>query len=255
MAEMKVLLVDSDERLRGELAVMLHAFQSFRMAGTVQTTEEAIEYIQSNAVYVVFANHQPADPLVTSGGEHLAAVLGQSCPHIQVVIYSNTAEWAYNAYRCQCAGYLLVPFDPLALQSLVNRLRYVFDLQQAKREVSNRSIMIKTRSGYQLTRISDILFIERSNRKNRIVTIDGQEIALLGYTMNQLEEMLEGCGFYRCYQSFIVNLSQVAVVRADNEAKNYAIRFKEYEGEILLSREKYAELVALLKGRYAGINI
>ena len=73
--------------------------------------------------------------------------------------------------------------------------------------------------------------------------------------MNQLEEMLESCGFYRCYQSFIVNLSQAAVVRADNEAKNYAIRFKGYEGEILLSREKYAELVVLLKGRYAGINI
>ena len=135
------------------------------------------------------------------------------------------------------------------------RLRYVFDLQQAKREVSNRSIMIKTSSGYQLTRLSDILFIERCNRKNRIVTTDGQEISLLGYTMNQLEDMLEGCGFYRCYQSFIVNLSQVVAVRADNEAKNYAIRFKEYEGEILLSREKYAELVALLKGRYAGINI
>ena len=131
----------------------------------------------------------------------------------------------------------------------------MFDLQQAKREVANRSIMIKTRNGYQLTRLSDILFIERNNRKNSIVTTDGQEIALLGYTMNQLEEMLEGCGFYRCYQSFIVNLSQVAAVRADNEAKNYTIRFKGYEGEILLSREKYAELVTLLKGRYAKINI
>ncbi len=255
MMEMKVLLVDSDQRLCAELVVMLHMFQCFRVVENVQTAEEAIAYVQSNEVDVVFANHQPADPRVTSGGEHLAAVLGQSCPHIQVVIYSNTAEWAYNAYRCQCAGYLLVPFDPLALQSLVNRLRYVFDLQQAKREVSNRSIMIKTRSGYQLTRLSNILFIERSNRKNRIVTTDGQEIALLGYTMNQLEDMLDGCGFYRCYQSFIVNLSQVAAVRADNDAKIYTIRFKDYEGEILLSREKYAELVALLKGRYARINI
>ena len=28
--EMKVLLVESDQNLRGELAVMLHAFQCFR---------------------------------------------------------------------------------------------------------------------------------------------------------------------------------------------------------------------------------
>ena len=253
--EMKVLLVDSNQQLCSELAVMLHAFQHFRVVKTAESAEEAIAFIQSSDVDVVFANHQPADPRVTSGGAHLAAVLGQSHPHVQVVVSSNWAEWKYKDYRYPCTGYLLVPFNPLAAQSLVNRLRYIFDLQQAKREVANRSIMIKTRSGYQLTRLSDILFIERSNRKNRIVTIDGQEIALLGYTMNQLEDMLEGCGFYRCYQSFIVNLSQVAAVRADNEAKNYAIRFKEYEGEILLSREKYAELVALLKGRYAGINI
>ena len=253
--EMKVMLVDSNQKLREELLVLLRAFQCFRVVKMARDSEEAIAYAQTGDVDVIFANHQPADPRITSVGEHLAAVLGQTHPHIQVAVYSSSEEWAFNAFRCQCAGYLLTPFDPLALQSLINRLRYVFDLQQAKREISNRSIMIKTRSGYQLTRLSDILFIERSNRKNRIVTTDGQEIALLGYTMNQLEEMLEGCGFYRCYQSFIVNLSQVAAVRADNEAKNYAIRFKGYEGEILLSREKYAELVELLKGRYAGINI
>lgn len=253
--EMKALLVDSNQRLLGELTVMLHAFQCFRVVGTARTSTEAVEYVQFNDVDVVFASHQPADPRTTSVGEHLSAVFGQSHPHIQVVVYSDSEEWAFNAFRCQCAGYLLTPFDPLALQSLVNRLSYVFDLQQAKREVANRSIMIKTRNGYQLTRLSDILFIERNNRKNSIVTTDGQEIALLGYTMNQLEEMLEGCGFYRCYQSFIVNLSQVAAVRADNEAKNYTIRFKGYEGVILLSREKYAELVTLLKGRYAKINI
>ena len=253
--EMKALLVDSNQRLLGELTVMLHAFQCFRVVGTARTSTEAVEYVQFNDVDVVFASHQPADPRTTSVGEHISAVLGQSHPHIQGVVYSDSEEWAFNAFRCQCAGYLLTPFDPLALQSLVNRLSYVFDLQQAKREVANRSIMIKTRNGYQLTRLSDILFIERNNRKNSIVTTDGQEIALLGYTMNQMEEMLEGCGFYRCYQSFIVNLSQVAAVRADNEAKNYTIRFKGYEGEILLSREKYAELVTLLKGRYAKINI
>lgn len=31
MVEMKVLLVDSDQMLRGELAVMLHAFQCFQI--------------------------------------------------------------------------------------------------------------------------------------------------------------------------------------------------------------------------------
>lgn len=138
---------------------------------------------------------------------------------------------------------------------LVNRLTYIFELQLIKRECANRSIMIKTRNGYQFTPLADILFIERSGRKNRMVTADGQELILLGYTMGQLEEMLGRSGFYRCYQSFIVNLSRVSAVHADSGAKNYTIRFKDYEGEILLSREKYTEIMSLLKERYAGINI
>ena len=249
------MLVDSNRQLCEELLVMLYAFRCFRVVETVQTAEDAIAYVQSNEVDVIFTNHQPADPRTTSVGEYLGGVLGQSHPHIQVVVYSDSEEYAYQVYRCQCAGYLLTPFDFLALQSLVNRLRYVFDLQQAKRESSNRSVMIKTRSGYQLTPLQDILFIERSGRRNRMVTADGQEFALMGYTMGQLEDMLGRSGFYRCYQSFIVNLSKVSAVHADSGAKNYTLRFKDYEGEILLSREKYTEIMSILKERYAGINI
>lgn len=255
MAVMRVLLVDSNQELRRELWRLLAFHRTFRLESELETAEQAAEYILTHEVEVVFINHQPTDPQKTSTGDFLSVLLSQSKPHVQVVVYSDSQEWAYSAYRCQCAGYLLTPFDPLELHMLVNRLAYIFDLQQAKREAANRSIMIKTKSGYQFTPLQDILFIERSARKNRMVTTDGQEIALLGYTIGQLEEMLSGSGFYRCYQSFIVNLSKVSAVRADSGTKNYAIRFKDYEGEILLSREKYTEIVSLLKERYAGINI
>ena len=253
---MRTLLVDSNLELRGELWNLLSMYRCFQMVpAELKTTEEAVDCIASNEVDVVFINNQPADPRYTSQGTALTSYLAHERPDIQVVVYADSADAAYWAYRSQCAGFLLTPIDPLAFQALVNRLTYIYDLQRAKREMANRSIMIKTKSGYQLTRLSDILFIERSSRKNRIVATDGQETVLLGYTMNQLEEMLGGSGFYRCYQSFIVNLAQVSFIRADNDAKNYALRFKDYDGEILLSRNKYTEIVDLLRDRYAKINI
>ena len=240
---MRTLLVDSNLDLRGELWNLLSMYRCFQMVpAELKTTEEAVDCIASNEVDVVFINNQPADPRYTSQGTALTSYLAHERPDIQVVVYADSADAAYWAYRSQCAGFLLTPIDPLAFQ-------------RAKREMANRSIMIKTKSGYQLTRLSDILFIERSSRKNRIVATDGQETVLLGYTMNQLEEMLGGSGFYRCYQSFIVNLAQVSFIRADNDAKNYALRFKDYDGEILLSRNKYTEIVDLLRDRYAKINI
>lgn len=62
-------------------------------------------------------------------------------------------------------------------------------------------------------------------------------------------------GFYRCYQSFLVNLSKVSFIRVDNESKNYALLLEGYAGEILLSRNKYQEVLKLLKNKFAGISL
>ena len=40
----------------------------------------------------------------------------------------------------------------------------------------NRSMMIKTRNGYQLVDIDKVLFIERMDRKNKMVMVDGSSI-------------------------------------------------------------------------------
>ena len=253
--ELRTLLVDEDDALRGELWGLLSMYGCFTLAGEAGTTEDGKDFVEDNDVDVVFINYQPAEARRTSTGDYLAVLLAQRFPDVQVVLYSDDAGRAYQAYRSQCMGFLLTPFDPLALQSLVNRLTYVRDLQLTKQESLNRSIMIRTRNGYQLARLSDILFIERRGRSNVVVTEGGAEIVLQGYTMNEIEHLLEGSGFYRCYQSFIVNLSKVAFVRADSASKNYAIQFNGYSGEVLLSRSKYSELVGLLKERYARLNL
>ena len=79
-------------------------------------------------------------------------------------------------------------------------------------------------------------------------------LLLEGPAQPYVEQMLEGCGFYRCYQSFIVNLSKVSFIRADGSSKTYAIQFDGYDGEVLLSRDKYPELLTLLKEKYANID-
>lgn len=248
------MLVDSNEELRRDLWMMLSLHRTFRLVAEMDTTEAVIDYVHTHEVDVVFINNQPADPRYTSQGTALASYLAYANPDIQVVVYSDSSKIAYSAWRYQCAGFLLLPFDPLDLQQVVSRLRYIYDLQQTKRETMNHSIMIKTRTGYQLIRLQDILFVEHINRSNRIVTEDGREIALLGYSMVDLEKMLEKRGFFRCHQSFIVNLSKVAAIHADNDAKKYAIAFNNTDGEIVVSREKYTVMVSLLKEKFAGLS-
>ena len=254
MTEMKLLIVESDELTRNELWNLLALYRTFKLVGNVDTAEQAIDYVDTHEVDVVFTNRQPADPRITGDGSHLATALFQAHPDVQVVIYSTDKDYALNAWHAGCTGFLTYPIDALRLQMVVNRLTYVHELQQIRDESSERSIMVKTRTGYHLTPLQDILFVEHIGRSNKIVVEDGREIELMGYTMSALEAMLEPRGFYRCHQSFIVNLSKVSAVHADNESKRYGVSFRDYEGEILVSREKYADMVSRLREKIARIS-
>jgi len=41
----------------------------------------------------------------------------------------------------------------------------------------------------------------------------------------------------------------------NNEIKNYALQFEDYAGEIMLIRDKYVEVLQLLKEKYARISL
>ena len=254
MAEVKLLLVESDTAIRSDIWNLLALYRTFKLVGEVDTAEQAIDYVDTHEVDVVFTNRQPADPRITGDGGHLGTVLFQTHPDVQVVIYSTEADYAIYAWHAGCTGFLTYPIDALRLQMVVNKLTYVHELQQIRDESAERSIMVKTKTGYHLTPLQDILFVEHIGRSNKRVTESGQVIELMGYTMNALEAMLEPRGFYRCHQSFIVNLSKVSAVHADNESKRYGVSFRDYDGEILVSREKYADMVSRLREKIARIS-
>ena len=55
--------------------------------------------------------------------------------------------------------------------------------------------------------------------------------------MDELERLLEGSSFFRCYQSFIVNLDKITSIRTDSVSRTYTLSLEGLQEEILLSRE------------------
>lgn len=251
--KIKLALVEENEKVRSELKNLLMFYNVFEIVKECTKIDDIVQFSGLSQLDAVFSNVTLGDSSTSSDGFYLSVYLTQLYPDLMMVTYSDSEKYANHAFRNGCIEFFSLPFDSLVMQRVVNRLTYQHKLLQYKNESLNRSIMIKTKTGYQLIRINDILFIERSNRKNKLVTVDGQEIILSGYTMDEMEKMLAESGFYRCYQSFIVNLSKVSFVKADAEAKNYALLFEDYSGQVMLSRDKYAEVISILKDRYVKI--
>lgn len=252
---MKPVLVDSNEDNLSQLNYLLEFYRVFEPCIEFSDVNEANQFILSHEVDVVFINADAGDAQFSGDGTFLAYNLMQNKEDLMVVLFSDTEEGPYRAFQSQCLEYMQLPFDGFELQRVVERLTKQWKLLEIKRESTGKSIMIKTKSGYQLIKIADILFIERMERKNYLVTTEGERVLLSGYSMDELEQLFSNCGFFRCYQAFIVNLSKVSFVKVNTLTKNYSITFQDFEGEVILSREKYAKLMQLLKEKYANINL
>lgn len=253
--KMKLVLVEANDTVRMRLEEILSFYNIFDIVEVFTGINEAYEYICTNRVDVVFVNLAVGNAEFSGDGAYLSYNLSQEKPDILIVAYSEENLDADSVFGYCCDEYFRLPFDYQVIQRVVKRLQYSYELLQYKRASVNRAIMIKTKTGYQLVEVDKILFIERVSRKNRMVTVEGKEIILSGYSLDELEHILEEHNFYRCYQSFIVNLSKVSYIKANNETKNFSLVFDDYAGEVMLSRDKYAEVVQLLKSKYAKITL
>lgn len=159
MEKLRLLMVDSDPIIRFNLLELLNMHNCFRLEAELETTEEALDHILTHEVDVVFINCQPADPSRTSQGTCLPLMLESKYPDIQVIAYSGSPEDAYSAVRNGCSGFFTLPAEPVDLHRIVNRLCYIYQLQRLRDETAHSSLMIKTRSGYDMLQVRQLSLI------------------------------------------------------------------------------------------------
>lgn len=253
--KMKTVLVDKDVGMRSELANILEMYRLFEVVAEFDDVNLANDYVLSHAVDVLFVCLSVGDPKYSGDGSFMVSYLCTQKPDLLAVPYSEEVKDAYWTQGLGASAFFTIPMDVLRFQQVVQRLSYLFNMICIKRESENRSLMIKNKFGYQIAKFSDILYIECSNRKKKIVCVDGTEIEVLNYSMDELERLLADSSFFRCYQSFIVNLDKVSSVRIDSVKRTYALSLEGLKEEIMLGREKQKEIVERLKQRSANLQI
>lgn len=251
----RTVIADDNALNREQLRLFLKFHNNYDIIAEFDNTNDANDFLLTADVDLVFINLQMGNCEFSNDGGYLSWNVTYHRPELIVIGYTDFDFPVGKICKANCTDYFVFPMDEVIMQRVLNRIRQMAELLEFRRQSQNRSIMVKTNQGYQLVFLHDILFIERFNRKNRMITTDGRQIMLNGYTMDELTQLLISDGFYRCYQSYIVNLSKVSSVRVDNSSKNYSLRFDGYSGEIMLSRDKYSEIVHLLKNKYARISL
>lgn len=240
--DMKLFLVDDESLIRQEMRELLEQYEGISVVGEAENITETLEFLHSNAVDIIFSDIQ----MKGGSGFELAKQIHAQYPDILIVFLTGYAEFALDGYTYGPVDFLVKPVGRERLEQTLERIRERLYGTPKRRETIQ--IGVQTEDGYRIFHVEEIAYLEKQDRKVRIVKKNGESIKS-GETMQELEEIFSEYGFFRCHQSYLVPLADVTVIRQELFGRAYKLKLRGSEMELPLSRRKYYEIREVLKER------
>lgn len=142
--------------------------------------------------------------LSSNNGITLARKFRDIFPDLVVVFITGHREFTAHAFDVEAMGYIMKPIDPKKLDRILKKC--ILQVNALKSEEENEEIVITEGNMKKKLKVSEIIRIERQQRKTKILTI-AQEYYVIE-TIVGLEEQLKG-KFLRISQSDLVNPAKI----------------------------------------------
>ncbi|MFZ4462825.1 MAG: LytR/AlgR family response regulator transcription factor [Bacteroidales bacterium] len=156
---------------------------------------EAIAYLQSNSVDLVFLDIQMEQ---FSGLQFLESM--QNRP--KIIIVSAYSQYAVNGFDYFVTDYLLKPFSFERFLKAVEKVQNELSLNSPK-----EYIFVKTEYRMERVNFADIQYIEGKGAYLRIVTGKSKIMTLQNF--QNMESLLPSDNFIRVHKSFIVAMNKI----------------------------------------------
>jgi len=134
--------------------------------------------------------------------------------HTKVVFVTAHERYALEAFKVRAFDYLLKPVEVSELKRVVTEI-----LKQRTLQEEAFTIVLKDQSQQLLVVEKEIQVLVGDGSYTSVFGDDG-EIIKLSSNLNSIERQLQSSFFYRCHQSYTVNLRRIAsVFRSANGAE------------------------------------
>lgn len=212
---LKTLLIEDNADAAEKLLFLLNKYgtENIQFLGQASSGQEGIAAIKAQNPDLVFLDIELGDMTAFEMLERLDQV------DFQVVFTTSHEQYAIKAIRYSALDYLQKPIGREELLAAINRAlnspnrilrEQVQQLaQQGKSKVAlPEKIALTTSEGLVFKPIRDIVRCE-SDRMYTIVVLLGGEKLMVSKPMGQLEEILDGHGFFRVHNSHLVNVQHI----------------------------------------------
>ncbi|MEL7119807.1 MAG: response regulator transcription factor [Bacteroidota bacterium] len=203
--KIRCIAVDDEPLALEKMSVFIDKVNYLELLGTFDNGFEAMNFMKSNPVDLVFLDIQ-MDELT---GIQMLEVMTQRPKIIFITAYD---QYAIKSYELEVVDYLLKPISFKRFLMAVEKVYKLFETPTEKgtnASALNKEDFILVRSEYRLQKVNlnKILFIEGMKDYSRIYTDEVKIMTL--QNLKKIEEVLPNPPFFRVHKSYIISADKV----------------------------------------------
>ncbi|UJF33956.1 LytR/AlgR family response regulator transcription factor [Paenibacillus hexagrammi] len=250
MKKIKVMIAEDERLAREELIYLLEQEEDLEILESAINGKELLALAEKHIPDVIFLDIQMPE----MDGIQTARMLRARMKKLSIVFTTAHEGYAIDAFELNAVDYLLKPYSYLRLKETLQRVRTRKAEQAetpvgAKEEAASASKLNKILmdDGEKIVVIGpeNILYAMREDKVIHLYTTD-HHYTSSKFTLNELEEKLQGCHFFRPHRSYLINLNQVdELIPWFNGAYTLTLKDKN-RTKIPVSRVSAKELFKLL---------
>ncbi len=209
--KIKCIAVDDEPLALEMISNFIRQTPTLELVAKFDNAIDALHFIQSNTVQLLFLDIQMADLT----GMQLARVLSSEKSQKKPLIVFTTAynEFALEGYQVDAIDYILKPYDYedflRACTKAKNRIDQQTQQPSGIQSGDQDNIFVKVDS--QIIRINkaDIVYVEGYKDYIKIHLINNPTPVLSLMNLKKIEEQLADKGFLRIHRSYIISFDRV----------------------------------------------
>jgi len=141
-------------------------------------------------------------------GIETARKIREQDEEVILIFITNMIQYALDGYAVAAMDFVLKPIDAFGVAR---------QLDKARKKLERRNMVnlrLRSSEGSYIVNARDILFMEIQGRKLRVCCNNTEY--LCNNSMQDMEELLTGNGFFRCHSSYLVNLRHVESIQGND---------------------------------------
>lgn len=224
---MRIAIVDDERPARSELRYLISQCEPDAEITEAESSEDFLALLETESFDVCFVDIN----LGGMNGTTMASMIKKRCPDTRIIFATAFRDYAVKAFEIGAVDYLLKPFDYERVRKTMERLTEQVREKPSGPGYEINKIMVNTGASFQVVDVSKIVYIETEKRSCKIHMADGS-FYLQNESLNNYEQHLKKCRFFRIHKSYLINLDYVMEMQVSYN-NGYCVRLKYYEKECL----------------------